>query len=340
MSVKVEHYISELLFEYDCVIIPGFGGFVTNYASATIHPTQHVFTSPGKNIVFNKSLRNNDGLLANHVSLGEKIDFLKAVKLIEEFAEGINSGLSRGKKVELLNIGTFHLDVEKNIQFKPDNTINYLLASYGLTEIQSPAIKRGNISERIEKEFFDRPAVVSEKPRARKKIWAMVGAIPVIAALIWIPYQKGLFDNVSYSAINPFAMAGPVEYVVRSEKVAAIIESDLTENEKPFKAVVVASAPVEAEVNSGPDKPVAPVETVKKTSTSAYYIVAGCFEYLENAEGLVKELQSKGRNAEIIGKNRQGLYRVSYSSFRNRKEALIALATAKQEVTEAWILRN
>jgi hypothetical protein len=38
--MKIEQYISELLYKYDCVIVPGLGGFVANYKSATIQPIQ------------------------------------------------------------------------------------------------------------------------------------------------------------------------------------------------------------------------------------------------------------------------------------------------------------
>jgi hypothetical protein len=36
--MKLDHYISQLLFRYDCVIVPNLGGFVTNYKPATINP--------------------------------------------------------------------------------------------------------------------------------------------------------------------------------------------------------------------------------------------------------------------------------------------------------------
>ncbi|MEC8853074.1 MAG: SPOR domain-containing protein, partial [Bacteroidota bacterium] len=38
MNRPIEHYISDLLYLHDCVIIPGFGGFVGNKKSAFIHP--------------------------------------------------------------------------------------------------------------------------------------------------------------------------------------------------------------------------------------------------------------------------------------------------------------
>ena len=54
--MKIEEYISDLLFEHDCVIVPDFGGFVCNYGPAAIDPAKHLFEPPAKRILFNKGL--------------------------------------------------------------------------------------------------------------------------------------------------------------------------------------------------------------------------------------------------------------------------------------------
>ena len=73
--MKLEQYISKLLYQYDCVIVPGLGGFVANYKSATIQPVQNTFSPPSKGISFNKNLNNNDGLLANFIAQEETVSF-------------------------------------------------------------------------------------------------------------------------------------------------------------------------------------------------------------------------------------------------------------------------
>ena len=81
--MKIEQCISELLYRYDCVIVPGLGGFVANYKSATIQPIQNTFSPPSKSISFNKNLNNNDGLLANFIAQQEAFGFDDASKKIE-----------------------------------------------------------------------------------------------------------------------------------------------------------------------------------------------------------------------------------------------------------------
>jgi hypothetical protein len=60
--MQLETYISDLLYRYDCVTIPGFGAFLTQRVSAKIHESTHTFYPPKK-----------DGLLANYIAEVEKI---------------------------------------------------------------------------------------------------------------------------------------------------------------------------------------------------------------------------------------------------------------------------
>ena len=70
---KFIDYISDLLFLHDCVIIPDFGGFICNYRSAYIDADSGVICPPGKDILFNRNLTHNDGLLVNWIADKENI---------------------------------------------------------------------------------------------------------------------------------------------------------------------------------------------------------------------------------------------------------------------------
>ena len=203
---KVDKHISALLYDHDCVIVPELGGFVANYAPAKIHPVQHLFTPPSKNIVFNKNLKNNDGLLASHIAGTENKTYPEALKYIQHFVQDTGLQLKKGGRVTIAEVGTLFLDVERNIQFEPDTTVNHLPEAFGLPGFQSPAIKRETIGKRIEKEFKDRKAI----PAGRKKInvkryVALAIAMPLIFAMVWVPLKTDLLKNINYSSLNPFA---------------------------------------------------------------------------------------------------------------------------------------
>ena len=69
--MKIENYISQLLYRYQCVTIPNFGAFLTEIQSAKINEETNSFYPPTKLVSFNSYLKNNDGLLANQIAQTE-----------------------------------------------------------------------------------------------------------------------------------------------------------------------------------------------------------------------------------------------------------------------------
>ena len=349
--MKIEQYISELLYQYDCVIVPGLGGFVANYKSATIQPIQNTFSPPSKSISFNKNLNNNDGLLANFIAKKEAFSFDVASKKIEDCVVKINRELKLKKSVTLDALGSLFLDSENRLQFEPSNSANYLLESYGLPIYQKQPIKRITIEEKITKEFIDRTAPLiavkgQEKKKSRKWVYS--------AALVLLAFGAGFMTNnsnlsgdLNYANLNPFtpktkAIYVPIQYnldvtetisstieeqINASNENSAFVEVVLDENENPI--VVKLKETTVAE----------PVSTyvAETKKVLQYHIIGGCFSEKKNAKKMVKKLKKQGFDAFVVGK-RKGLWAVSYNSFVTRKEALNALENAQAHNDKAWIL--
>ena len=84
--MQISTYINDLLYRYECVIIPGFGAFLTQYQSARIE--NNSFHPPGKALLFNRQLQANDGLLANYVASAENCSYELALQKIRNFTGG------------------------------------------------------------------------------------------------------------------------------------------------------------------------------------------------------------------------------------------------------------
>lgn len=351
--MKIENYISELLYKYDCVIVPGLGGFVANYKPATIQPIQHTFSPPSKSISFNKNLNTNDGLLANLIAQKEGFGFDLALKKIEENVVDINKNLKLKKTVLLNGIGTLFLDVENRLQFEPENSANYLLESFGLPVYQKQPIKRITIEEKITKEFVDRtiPHIASGNTEKKKsKKWMYSAALVLLAfGAGFMTNNSNLSGDLNYANLNPFTPNKKAVYTPNS------YSSTFTENEKADIKEQLLSASEDhyfIEINldekENPivvklkEKPIAePVSTYVAETKKAlqYHIVGGCFSEKKNAKIMVRKLKKQGFDAFIVGK-RKGLWTVSYNSFVTRKEAVNALENAKAHNTKAWILNQ
>ena len=331
--MNVEKHIGELLYDHNCVIVPDLGGFVANYAPAKIHPTQHTFSPPTKNIVFNINLKNNDGLLANQIAAFEKKSYSEALKYIDYFVKEINLQLKKGAKVKIDEVGTLFLDVEKNIQFEPAQT-NFLLDAFGLSSFHSPAIKRDAIAKRIiEKEFKDRdPIPVEKKKRKVGRYVAIAVALPLLFAMVWIPLKTDLLKNVNYANLNPFSKnevklpeVNVVPSVINDTVVSKVIVYD-TVRVPSVTALVAADTTAVAKNDINLD--------------FKFHLVAGCFQIEENAVKFVQTLQSQNLSAAIIGQNNKGLYVVSCGDFATRKDALNELTSLRGVLPNAWLYKN
>jgi hypothetical protein len=321
-----EKYISELLFEYDCVIIPGFGGFIGNYMPARIQTSYHTFFPPFKSLLFNPNLKQNDGLLAVRISQGEKISYTDALISIGSLVSGWYKQLNSGLAVEIDQVGKLYKDKEGNFQFEQNKEINFLSESYGLSSVISPAVIRQGVRRKLEKKILRYTGSPSHNrryvPKALK--WAALIALPLgTAALFGISnFDKIKSLSVAYSGML-FSSPSP-EIVKQSPSVKPII--------KPKQEIVTVSPAL--------NEPVKQEAAVLKTiREKPFAIIVGAFKFLENAEGLVTNLRSKGYDAEIAGKTKTGLYRVSLFSFTDKNEAFEQLTLVRsKEFSSAWLL--
>ena len=184
-TMMIEKHISALLYRYQCVMVPGFGAFITETVSARYNETSNTFAPPKKTLLFNALLQQNDGLLANHIALEENMTFNEAVLKIQEQVQLWKGALNGQEVVYLKNIGELSLNQEQKIQFEPVGSTNYLTSSFGLTAVMAAALER-------EANTINEPKVVTlptyetkNKPRLQWMRYAAVfaGAIGLYSSV-------------------------------------------------------------------------------------------------------------------------------------------------------------
>ena len=309
MKQKIEYYISNLLYIHDCVIIPGFGGFVGNKKSAYIHPVSGIIYPPSKALLFNKNLTQNDGLLATHIAKGEELDLLEITNLIEGFVQEIEKELKNRSAFKLQKVGTLTRGNEGNISFIQDKNYNYNLASFGM--------EANHKSKKVERIISEEEVIVKTiKQKDFKKTLKRAAAvlIPLIGlSLIGITQEENITDIYNQMAnLNPFT----------TSKTEIVKEAPTKEIEVPIVEIIETE---KVEI-------VIPIITEQHT----YYIIAGAFAEQKNANKLLQKLKRWNYDASIVeGGN---LMRVSYNAFQNREDALLALAEIRKDNKSAWLL--
>lgn len=311
--MKLENYISDLLYRYDCVIVPNFGGFVANAKSAQVK--NNVFTPPFKQISFNSLLLENDGLLANYIASCDKMPYKTAVNYIAfEVQNWIDKLLS--DELELEGIGTLY-SANDTIHFEPSNKVNYLTDSFGLDAVVAAQI------ENQKQQLVAKDANLKIIDKVENK------------TVYSLENKKSKRNTVlKYAAIflvgSSLIGLGAKQYAIKqnnAKKLVQSVEQQANRDAKIQQATFVI------------DSPLPTINIEAKIAPKHYFIIAGAFREEANARKKVEELKSKGFDAKIVGKNKFNLTQVAFNGFTDLEQANKELYNIKKNVLkEAWLL--
>ncbi len=307
--MQLETYISDLLYRYECVIIPEFGAFLTQPVSAKVDTSSNTFYPPKKVLSFNEQLKNNDGLLANYIADVEKTPYEVAVKKIAKKTKSLKSYLAQGETLTFKNIGDISLNNEGKITFEPSYHLNYLTDAFGLTKFVSPDVSREVYKEQVEEMEKVVPIAVTQEKRSSRN-YLKYAAIAVVALTL-----GGFVASNSY--LNQIETHNELAQQEASQEIENKIQEATFIIDNPLPSVTL---------------------NVAKQSGN-FHIVAGAFRIEENCDKKLKQLHKQGFSARKIGANKYGLHQVVYSSYDTRAEAQRELYKIKKTHNpDAWLL--
>ena len=312
-----DHYIGELLYRYNCVVVPEFGAFLTQMKSAVIHQATNAFHPPSKTISFNQQLISNDGLLVSYMASAEGKSFEEMLSKTLEDAKAWKKQLKRGERLTLTNIGELWLNNAGKMQFQPSKKVNYLTSSFGLSSFISIPVTREVLKEKVVELEEKIPFIITPEERKKKNFRPYLK----YAAVILLALSTGLTGFRFYSetaASQQLAREDAQELVTKNIQEATFFNAD---------PMVL---------------PTLKLEVTKKVTARQHHIIAGAFRMQENAQKKVAQLKRKGfSNAAYLGVNSYGLHQVTYASFTDPKKALASLKNIRATVSsDAWLLSS
>ncbi len=336
--MNIDQHISDLLYKHDCVILPGFGGFVGNYSAARVHPINHTFYPPSKNILFNSKLKGDDGLLVHAISVAENISYEEAKVALQSFTKECLQKLKEGGALTFGKIGTLRKDVEGSLLSSQDNSINYLEESYGLPSFVSYPITREKIHRQPAAKFIDRKPTSGQHKKKRAVYIAYLTIIPLLFLLGWyfLPFNGNKDSNTQESSFTLTTEQATDPVVIKKE--IPVENTGLTPNE-----VEETLPPPEGSISEAASEKPAPGSNsaIFQERKPLYLIIGGAFQYKSNSQKLIAQLNLKGYNAESAGLSRHGLHMVCYLKTEDKNEALMNLAIIRQQDNpSAWLLKR
>ena len=308
--MKTEQHIAELLYRYQCVTVPGFGAFLTEIQPARINESSHTFFPPQKVVSFNAYLKNNDGLLASHISQLEKIPYETAVHNIQKEVALWKNALLHQQSVVLSNIGSISLNNEGSLVFEASNTINFHTSAFGLNSFVSPFIKREILQQTIELDQAPPIVLIPETTTTRK------------------------YSYLKYAAVFVIALAASGTFGVKwyGEKIDAETQLVQTQVQQEVQDKI-------QQATFFIQSPLPNVTLTVKEQKLSYHIVAGAFRDEANAQRIFEHLSNEGFKARRLDKNKYGLFPVLYGSYVSYPESQKAMKEIhKTHNPEAWLL--
>lgn len=343
--IELAQHIEVLLLENDCVIVPGFGGFVAHYAPATHVKEENLFLPPTRTIGFNPQLKLNDGVLVQSYMSAYDTSFADANRIVEKEVSEFIGLLHEEGKAHLDNIGEIHYNIYGNYEFVPYDYKITTPSLYGLDSFEMHELSVLQQKEKVwipahpekEKKTFE----ISINRAYLRNAAAMIAAIVLFFAFSTpvenTDVQKNnyaqllpseLFEQIEKQsvAVTPVYVKGNAMQQVKKISATTSTSSTKTSSTKKYTANKVKTS-----------KPIA-VREVKVTKHPFHIIVAGGIS-LKDAEAIATQLKSKGfANAKAL--NMDGKVRVSINSFDNRDEATKQLLELRKNETykNAWLL--
>lgn len=338
----LSRHIEILLLSNDCVIVPGFGGFMAHYVEARKDERDGSFLPPMRSIGFNPKLTINDSLLAQSYVEAYDISYPEAAKRLEREVEELRQHLVADGSYEFNGIGTVTINEDGHYEFTPCEAGLLTPSLYGLDsfrlkkleELRTLNLKSKDTQQAKRAELVplheDGADEDTDKERHTARViavWRNV-AVACIAAILFILIPSPLVNNaqlagnhIDYRLLNKVM---PQEMTTAQPKISranteAMIKKDQADTQN-----------VKSELSTKTSKAPAP--------QGKFSIVVASRVSKANAKAYTEELTSRGFKEVYV---HQGAHvKVLMGHYLTREDALKALNSLndKDEFSGAWVI--
>lgn len=326
----IGNHIEELLQWYNCVVVPGVGGFLTNYREADIEMEGEEECSvfpPLREVRFNQSLVDNDGILVHAYMQTYDASYPSAERQMQLEIADMLDFLSVEGKYNIGHIGSLHQDLFGNLCFKTSEMGVASPYLYGLPAFCADTLA----SMRHQQEVMNTLAETAFSPierieQARENVKGK-GDLVVRIGRRWIDFTV----SVAAAIMLFFVVATPTmhrQHNSPTDVVSASVPSSMVFSEKSnTKSKNTATSQSQKEV-SAKDKD--------------FTIVLACYVTRENAEYFLANLQKEGLNEGRYVKTGHKSW-ILYSRYESKEAANTALSILRKQnksFAEAWVIKS
>ena len=344
--IQLNRHIEILLLANDCVIVPGFGGFITHNVPARYDESDNLFLPPLRTLGFNPQLRMNDSVLVQSYVEAYDISYPEALRRIENEVAELKHQLQEEGHYILEDLGELTVNQDGNYEFTPCESGILSPDLYGLSsfsfncmsnsvakKVQMPAVEPAKTTEAAQLLDFTDDNDDYDKEISIKMSWIR-NAVAVAAAVIAFFFIATPVTNSDLSTQTMSQLQHSILY--------KLIPQDTTlPTVEPVVAEPVAAKATSAEEAKEAKNTEAEQKTAAAASTTKYCIVVASQVKLSNAELYVEKLKKEGfPNAYVDVTN--NVVRVISAEFSSESEAyrLLNKMNMHEEFYEAWVYKK
>ena len=134
----IDKYIENALYLYQCVIIPGFGGFIATAQPQDSAGKEGKYSPRKKKFAFHPNLKVNDGVLAMYIANMREISYAEAMNEIAHAVDFYLSTLEKGDPVDIEGVGSIRPDGQGGLCFTQFGDKDFNRKQYGLSSTCIP----------------------------------------------------------------------------------------------------------------------------------------------------------------------------------------------------------
>jgi len=323
--MNIDKAFSELLSRNGKLILNKLGTFTINKKDASVHPIKHTFTPPYYEIVFSEDFEIPDDTFKNFLSSTYNISLEVAEVALLNYIDNIKLDIANMQKYTFEGLGCLERSANDNYRFSliENNSINRYLI--GFNEFNSPAIKR--VVEKIE---------VNKQKKSKKKILIIfILFLCLMTIIAFLAYFYPELQQKKQQFVKLFNVQNKTDSLDKKQNTQI---KSLEVSSKELSNFILDSLIIDSlsviqnkdtntridEIENTDNILQEPILLVQKKSSSdkKYYIIAGSFRNLANAEKLVSELKTKNYPQALVLDNKKGsLFKVAYAVYEHKEEA-------------------
>lgn len=340
VMIEIQRHIEILLLDNDCVIVPGFGGFMAHHVDARYDENDGSFLPPLRSIGFNPQLTMNDSLLVQSYIEAYDLSYPEALKRIEDEVNEIRQTLENKGVYEMTDVGVLRLNDEGNIVFQPCEAGILTPSLYGLSNFNmrplayeaEHAAQTKAVVEEVKEEQEKKPEaqptlneVLLQNEEEDKKQHLVI-------PMTWVRNAVAVAAVILAFFLIPTQISRPTREALRMSSIdTGLLEKVMPKLPKAAPTVQLKAQPAESAH--------AAVKADDKASATRYSLVLASRVTRANAEDFVKKLKASGiDDVRVFQKNGKAT-KVLYGSYASREEAQkqLNLLQGRQVFEQAWV---